>query len=134
MTDGEIITQTENVKLSTDKEKFTPTPTMVLWLDVAIRLESDNPTEIAENCEPKIHRTNWYNWLDKTGFIEWYNEEWNKRIKGHAWRLDVIGFKNSKKDFNYWKAMQQRVGNLKENSTTITGDKVIAILGDITAK
>lgn len=102
---------------STEIVKFTPTPSMMIWLDAAMRTESDSISEIAENCEPKIDRTNWYKWLEQDGFIEWFNNAWNERIKGHAWKLDMIGLKNSKRDFNYWKSMQQRVGNLTEKQS-----------------
>lgn len=132
MIDQAITTKEEESKELTKSDVFKPTPAMRIWLDTAIQLETDSITEIAEAC--KITRQSWYEWLNKPEFIEWFNNSWNERIKGHAWKLDVIGMKQGKRDFNYWKAMQQRVGNLKENSTNITGDKVIAILGDITTK
>lgn len=132
MTDQAITTKDDTLASPTKSDVFTPTPHMIVWLDTAIKMETDSPTEIAEACGQD--RTNWYDWSKKQGFIEWFNTSWNERLRGHAWRLDVVGMKQGKKDFNYWKAMQQRVGNLKENSTTITGEKVIAILGDLTAK
>lgn len=109
---------------STEIVKFTPTPAMLVWLDAAMRTESDSISDIAENCEPKIDRTNWYKWLGQEGFIEWFNTTWNERLKGHAWKLDMIGLKNSKRDFNYWKSMQQRVGNLQEKQSQVSGVNV----------
>jgi len=97
---------------STKSDVFTPTPHMIVWLDTAMQLETDSPTDISEKSG--IDRTNWYKWLDLKGFIEWFNAEWDRKLKGHAWRLDVIGMKNGKRDFNYWKSMQQRVGNLQD--------------------
>lgn len=132
MTNQAITTKDDTLTKSTKSDVFNPTPHMKVWLDTAIQLETDSPTDISDKSG--IDRTNWYKWLDQDGFIEWFNATWNERLRGHAWRLDVVGMKQGKKDFNYWKAMQQRVGNLKENSTTITGEKVIAILGDLTAK
>lgn len=101
----------------TEEKEFHPTPHMLVWLDTAIQLESDNTSEISETC--KISRTAWYDWLKDPEFVEWFNAEWDRRIKGHAWKLDVIGMKNSKRDFNYWKAMQQRVGRLEDKPSAL---------------
>lgn len=92
---------------------------MLVWLDAAMRTESDSISDIAEACEPKLDRTNWYRWLEQSGFIEWFNNAWNERIKGHSWKLDMIGLKNAKRDFNYWKSMQQRVGNLQDKPSSL---------------
>lgn len=97
---------------STKNDVFAPTPHMKVWLETAMQLETDSPTDISDKSG--IDRTNWYKWIDLTGFIEWFNAEWDRKLKGHAWRLDVIGMKNGKRDFNYWKSMQQRVGNLQD--------------------
>lgn len=106
---------TEMEKPSTDVAQFKPTPAMMIWLTAAIRTESDSPSEIAEACDPKIDRTNWYKWLDIPGFIDWYNGEWSKKLRSIAPKLDMIGLKNAKKDHKYWQDMQKRVGNLKES-------------------
>lgn len=102
---------------STKPEVFSPTPHMIVWLDTAMQLETDSPTDISDKSG--IDRTNWYKWLDLVGFIQWFNAEWDRRLKGHAWRLDVIGMKNGKRDFNYWKSMQQRVGNLQDKPSSL---------------
>jgi hypothetical protein len=99
----------------TEEVKFKPTPHMMVWLDTALQLDTDNVTEIAQACSQD--RTNWYDWQKKEGFIEWFNAEWDKRLKGHAWKLDVIGMKNAKRDFNYWKAMQNRAGRLEDKGS-----------------
>lgn len=130
MTDQAITTKDEATDKLTKSDVYHPTPHMIVWLDTAIRLMTDSVTDVSEEC--KISRTAWYDWLKDDDFRLWFKQEWDKRLSGEAWKLDVIGFKQSKRDFNYWKGMQQRVGNLKENSTTITGDKVIAILGGVT--
>jgi hypothetical protein len=103
---------TETKNLSTEVKPFTPTPVMMIWLNTAIQTESESPTEIAEHCEPKVDRTNWYKWLDIPGFLDWYTAEWNRKLRAHAPRLDIIGLKNARKDFKYWESMQHRVGNL----------------------
>lgn len=120
---------------STDVVQFVPTPHMLVWLDTAIRTEAESPTEIAAACEPKVDRTNWYKWLELPGFIEWYRGEWDRRLRAHGPRLDVIGLKNARRDHKFWESMQKRVGNLTEGKgVSITGDKVIAILGDMKAE
>jgi hypothetical protein len=108
------MTKTDNKELEklTDITKWKPTPGMQLWLNTAIQLESDSVSEIATEC--KMSRTAWYDWLKDDNFLKWWREEWNKRLAGHAWKLDAIGMKNSKRDFNYWKTMQERVGNISD--------------------
>lgn len=101
----------------TKSDVFTPTPGMQLWLITAMQLETDSITDIAQACQ--MSRTAWYEWLDKPGFIDWYNATWNEKIKSQAWRLDTIGMKNAKKDFNYWKSMQQRVGNIQDKPSSL---------------
>lgn len=109
----------------TDKQSFSPSADQMKWLDTAIQLETDTITDIESGCG--INRKQWYRWLAIEGFIEWFNGEWEKRLKGHAWKLDAIGMKNSKRDFNYWKAMQQRAGRLQETPQSLQqiniGDK-----------
>ena len=109
---------------ATTKAPYSPLPSQIVWIDTAMQLETDNISAIAEACN--IDRCQWYRWMDKPGFIEWYEAEWNRRLKGIGWRLDVIGLKNARRDYNYWKSMQQRVGRLQEkNSLTqvnVSGD------------
>jgi len=95
-------------KTTTEIVEYKPSANQEKWIDIAIQMETDEIKAIAEACD--IDRTTWYQWLKQDGFIEWFNTEWDKRLRGHAWRLDVIGLKNAKKDFNYWKSMQKRVG------------------------
>lgn len=101
----------------TKSDVFQPTPHMKVWLDTAMQLESDSITDIAEACN--ISRKTWYDWINNPEFINWFNTTWNERLRGHAWKLDVIGMKQGKRDFNYWKAMQQRVGNLQDKPQSL---------------
>lgn len=95
---------------STDLAIFKPTPHMEKWLDTAVQSESDSIAEIAR--ESGLDRTNWWKWQKEPGFIEWFNAEWNKRLRSHAFRLDVIGMNRAKRgDYNFWKDMMKRAGN-----------------------
>jgi len=114
----------------TDKQLFKPSANQEKWLDTAIQMETDEIKAISEACG--IDRTVWYDWLKVEGFIEWFNAEWDKRLKGHAWKLDAIGLKNSKRDFNYWKAMQQRAGKLQDDKGNVNVQVNIPILGGAT--
>lgn len=102
---------------TTKSDVYKPLPSQKVWLYTALQLETDSITDIARACG--IDRTQWYRWLERPGFIEWFNNSWNESLKGHAWKLDVIGMKQGKKDFNYWKAMQQRVGNLQDKPQSL---------------
>ena len=115
MTDQAIIKNNEALQNATNSDVYKPLPSQIVWLDTALQLETDSITDIEQACG--IDRTQWYRWLDRPGFIDWYNNTWNEKLRGHAWKLDIIGMKQGKKDFNYWKAMQQRVGNLTEKPT-----------------
>lgn len=91
----------------TDIVKFEPTAHMLVWLDKAIELQTDNISEIADGCSQS--RTNWYDWLQIPGFENWYFE--NYKAKRRRWlpTLDKIGMKNASRDFNYWKEMKKAV-------------------------
>lgn len=102
---------TKSKDLTITKE-FKPTPAMRIWIDTDIRLMTDNVSEIER--ESKITAQSWYLWIKDPAFIEWYNNEWNVRIKSKINDLDKIGFRNAKRDYKYWEAMQKRVGNLTD--------------------
>lgn len=112
---------------TTELKEFKPTPHMIVWLDTAIKSGSDVIDEIGRLSG--VNESSYYKWLNVPGFVDWYEEEWNRRLKGNAWRLDAIGMKNSRKDFNYWKAMQQRVGRLEDKPGSLVQVNVQPILG-----
>lgn len=114
----------------TKKGEFNPTPHMKVWLDVALRLMTDNITEI--ETESKITAQSWYGWIKDDNFNLWFKTEWDRRLAGHGWKLDAIGFKNAKRDHKYWQDMQKRVGNLKEEKASIQVNNFIPILGGAT--
>lgn len=99
----------------TEVKEFQPTPAMRVWLDTAIKTESDSITDIEKAS--KITAQSWYNWLKLPGFIEWYDAEWTRMLSGFGWKLDVIGMKNAKKDHRYWESMQKRMGRLQDKPT-----------------
>lgn len=97
----------------TPKSEFRPTPHMLVWLDTALNLMTDSITEI--EVASQITAQSWYKWIKDENFRDWYNFEWNKRIRGHAWKLDTIGMKFAKKgDYNFWKTMRESMG--KDNT------------------
>lgn len=96
----------------TDKKPFRPTPHMIVWLDAALQLMTDNISEIERACN--ITAKTWHEWQKNDEFRLWYRENWDKRIASHSWKLDVIGMKNAKRDHKYWEGMQKRVGNFRE--------------------
>lgn len=106
------LTKKESRELTQDKE-FVPTPAMRVWLDTAVKLMTDNITEI--ETESKITAQSWYGWLKNDQFRLWYRAEWDKRLAMVGPTLDAIGLKNAKRDHKYWQDMQKRVGNLQDN-------------------
>lgn len=101
----------------TSAKEFTPNLDMMKWVDTAIQLETDTISDIAEACG--IDRKQWYRWLDRPGFIDWFRGEWNRKLQAHSWKLDAIGMKRAKVDHKYWHDMQNRVGNLIDKPSTL---------------
>lgn len=96
---------------------FEPTPTMRVWLDTAIKLATDSPTEIAK--ESKIARQTWYDWMDVSGFEDWYYEEYKKKRKRWLPALDSIGLKHaSKGDYQFWRDMNKKAGEILDGAST----------------
>lgn len=101
----------------TEQPIFKPKPNQVVWLDTALKLMSDNISEIAEECG--VDRTLWYDWLKNDDFRLWFKTNWDKRLAGESWKLDVIGLKQARRDHKYWQDMQRRVGNLRGDNGTV---------------
>ena len=75
-----------------DAEKvndFKPTPAMEKWLDTAIELRSDSPTEISQ--QSSLTKQAWYKWLKQPGFEDWYYENYKNKRKRWIPTLDNIG-------------------------------------------
>lgn len=95
-------------KNSTPEDLFKPTPTMRLWIAASIQLKTDNITQIAEECG--VDRKNWYLWIKRPGFFEWYDSERERLTVLIRQQLDNIGLKMAAKDFRYFEVMQKVVG------------------------
>jgi len=100
------------------KNEFLPSRLMRAWLAKSFELGySASITEIAETI--KADPSNWYKWLDKDGFVEWWDSQWQKEIKRTRWKLDSIGIKKSEKSYRFWKDMMNRTGNTIPEAGTI---------------
>lgn len=102
---------------TTELAKFEPTAHMRVWLDTAIELQTDNISEIAEKCS--MARSTWYTWLEIPQFEDWYFE--NYKAKRRRWlpKLDAMGMKNAKRDYNYWKDMNKKIGELTDDGNKV---------------
>src|SRR4030042_4559030 len=99
---------TQNITLT--KNDFKPTRNMIKWLHVNVEHGySASIEKIAQ--EVGIDRRNWYFWLKKEGFVNWWDEQTQKFLKLNRWKLDHIGFKKAENDYRYWKDMMNRTGN-----------------------
>lgn len=109
----------------TKSDVFKPTPAMRIWLDTAIDIVSDSPTDIAEKSQ--LSRAVWYEWLKIPEFEDWYYGEYKKARRRWLPTLDRIGMGNAKKDYNYWKDMKATTGDapIKEPSVAVQVNNVI---------
>lgn len=112
MEDKLLVDKDTSLENPTPEEVFVPSANQEKWLDTAIQLESSEIKAISEACG--IDRTVWYDWLKVPGFIEWHNAEWEKRLQGHSWKLDVYGFNQAKRDTKALELMMKRTGKIKE--------------------
>ena len=99
----------ENSQILTKKE-FKPTKKMVKWMLTTFELGFEaSGRQIAEASG--VCRENWYAWINREGFIDWWDSQWQQVLKKNRWQLDAIGLKEAKKNYNYWKDMMNRTGN-----------------------
>jgi hypothetical protein len=98
-------------------QQFKPTPHMQIWLDTAIELQSDSPTEISAVAEQR--RENWYDWLKVPGFEDWYYENYKKERRRWLPTLDRMGMEESGKGkYDFWKDMRKAAGETEERPDT----------------
>jgi len=104
---------------STKIEKpFKPTKGMLKWLEKSFELGYlASISKIAERTG--LNRDNWYQWLNKDEFVEWWDSQWHKELKRNRWKLDAIGLKKAEKSYRFWKDMMNRVGNTIPEPTSI---------------
>lgn len=109
---------------------FIVTPHMDRWVTTAVSLMSDNVSEIAEAS--RISRVTWYKWLKIKGFKEWYYSQY--KAKRYMWipKLDKMGMERAPKNFDYWRAMNQKAGELLDDTASKQPQQVISILGGMT--
>ena len=100
-----------------DAEKvndFKPTPAMEKWLDTAIELRSDSPTEISQ--QSSLTKQAWYKWLKQPGFEDWYYENYKNKRKRWLPTLDKIGLEQAKKGkYDFWKDLRRSAGEVSED-------------------
>lgn len=90
------------------QKDFRPTAAMRLWVRTSVTLDTAKIARIAEECG--VDRNNWYNWLKKPGFLQWYDNEREEAMVLLRSQLDSIGLKQAAKDFRYFKLMQKIAG------------------------
>src|SRR3990167_1318081 len=84
---------------------------MKAWLATSFELGyGASITSIAQTI--KADPSNWYKWLDKDGFVEWWDSQWKKELLRRRWKLDAIGMKKAEKSYRFWKDMMNRTGNI----------------------
>lgn len=104
------LTESEQIK------EFKPTLAMQKWLDTAIEIQSDSVTKIARTAE--LDDSNWYKWLDKDGFEDWYYENYRQKRKRWLPTLDAIGLQQAKRgSYNHWRDMREAAGDVRQPST-----------------
>ena len=97
---------------------------MTVWLNTQIETRSDSPTYISQKAG--LSKANWYEWLKKPGFEDWYYQAYEEKTR--RWRpyLDTIGLKKARNEYNYWKDMQ-RIAGRTENTQTVQINNLIKV-------
>jgi hypothetical protein len=125
----EVSVTSGELKELTKPPELKITPAMIVWVDTAVKLVSDSPSDISPQCH--ISRDSWYRWLKLPGFLEWFGSQWKARRSMWVPTLDKMGMNRAAKNFDYWKAMNQKAGELIDE-----GDhqprQVVSILGGMT--
>ncbi|KKL49703.1 hypothetical protein LCGC14_2312880 [marine sediment metagenome] len=94
-----------------DLQKFTPSSPMKKWLVTSFDLGYGASVSTVSKAA-KVSRRSWYNWIEIDQFVKWWDGMWQKHLMGMRWRLDAIGMKKAEKEYEYWKEMMVRTGNL----------------------
>ena len=98
-------------------EQFHPRPAQEKWLDTAVELQSDSPTEISR--EARLQKSNWYQWLKEPGFEDWYYENYKNKRKRWLPTLDKIGLEQAKKGkYDFWKDLRRSAGEVDDEKDT----------------
>lgn len=110
-------------KKSSEPDQFRPTSSMKIWVATSVQLKTENISTIAKECG--LDRKNWYVWIKRPGFLEWYAEELDRLRVIMRQRLDNIGLKMAEKDFRYFEVMQKVLGrDLSDKEPEQPGSRV----------
>ena len=120
-----------DLKKRTENVKFNVTPAMLLYVDTAVKLVTDSPSDICSTCH--ISRDSWYRWIKLEGFEEWFYSQYKARRYRWLPRLDAMGLARAPKNFDYWKAMNQKAGELLDDQESQPQQR-ISILGGMTVQ
>ncbi len=86
---------------------FHPTPAQQRFLEAAL-----NPSvskHIRAICRAaRVHESSWRLWKHEPAFLAWFRDAWEGHAGCITWLLDKIGLEQSRHDFRYWKAMQEK--------------------------
>lgn len=113
--ENEFINGVKNESATLD---FFPSKKQLLFFKHALQADNYEITAIAEAAG--MNRNAWYQWIQDPNFVKWYNTMWQRALDSNAWKLDIMGLKQAKNNFKYWKAMQQRSGRLLDTSDRST--------------
>lgn len=94
---------------------FSPTAKMKRTVEVALRPDV-SPTVAAICREAGLDRMQWYRWIKKPEFNEWWSQEITKAIGKEEWKYFKIAKIKAHEDFRYWKAMQDIISNMSGQS------------------
>jgi hypothetical protein len=122
----------ELIKTSTENLKFRVTPAMRIWIDTAVDIISDSPSEISKNCG--VRRETYYHWMKVEGFEQWYLEQYKARRSRWVPKLDRIGMDRAKKSYDYWHDMNIKAGEQMYNEGEQQTRQVVSILGGMTVQ
>jgi hypothetical protein len=122
----------ELIKTSTENLKFRVTPAMRIWIDTAVNIISDSPSEISKNCG--VRRETYYHWMKVEGFEQWYLEQYKARRSRWVYKLDRIGMDRAKKSYDYWHDMNIKAGEQMYNESNSQPRQAISILGGMTVQ
>jgi hypothetical protein len=112
---------------------FVPTVHMLKWLETAIELgHTATITEVSK--EAKVDRTTWYLWIKDPKFVDWWDNQWQTHLALNRWKLDAIGMSKAESNYDYWRDMMQRTGNLssQQQGGNLTQVNVVVTRGNET--
>lgn len=138
MTDLSRLPKREDLQPDTVKQSYEPTAKQLEWLDIAIQIRSDSPSDVEQACKDlgiKTTRQSWYDWKKIEGFTQWFYEQWRERRKEWLGELDAIGMKFARKgSLEHWKEMNRKVGDSHDEKGGNIQVNFMPILGGVTKK